>query len=240
MMTPEELSALQAKVLEQFKNGQPLFGKDGAFAPLLESFINSALESEMDVHLDDSERATGNKRNGKRSKKVKSSSGDLEIITPQDRHSSFEPQLVKKRQLVLAENLAPQIIGLYGNGMSLRDISSHIKEMYNMEISASVLSEITDRVIPQVKAWQSRTLESVYPIVWLDAMYYKVREEGQVKTRCVYNVLAINTSGRKDLIGMYVGEIEGAKFWLQILTDLKNRGVEDILIACTVPLRQTT
>jgi len=233
MMTPEEISSLQAKAIEQFKNGTPLLGKDGAFAPMLKQFIESALEAEMSAHLDGQQRELGNKRNGKRSKIIKSEFGELEIATPQDRQSSFEPQLVKKRQTILADNLAPKIISLYGNGMSLRDISSHIKEMYDMDISHDVLSQITDRVIPEVKAWQSRPLEPVYPIVWLDAMFYKVRDGGQVQTRSVYNVLALDMSGRKHLIGMYVSESEGAKFWLQVLTDLKNRGVEDILIACT-------
>jgi putative transposase len=233
MMTPEEIAEMQTKAIEQFKNGTPLLGKEGAFAPMLKQFIESALEAEMSAHLDDSERERGNKRNGRRSKTIKSEFGELEIETPQDRQSNFEPQLVKKRQVILADNLAPKIIGLYGNGMSLRDISSHIEEIYDMQISHDVLSQITDRVIPEVKAWQSRALDAVYPIVWLDAMFYKVREDGRVQTRSVYNVLAIDMSGRKHLIGMYVAQTEGAKFWLQVLTDLRNRGVNDILIACT-------
>ena len=237
MMTPEEIAAMQAQAVEQFKNGSPLLGKDGAFAPLLKQFIESALEAEMSEHLDEDQRGLGNKRNGKRSKTIKSEFGELEIRTPQDRQSSFDPQLVKKRQVILADNLAPKIIGLYGNGMSLRDISKHIHEMYDMEISASVLSDITDRIIPDVKAWQARPLDTVYPIVWMDAMFYKVKEDGKVKTRSVYNVLAVNLTGRKELIGMYVAQTEGAKFWLQVLTDLKNRGLEDILIACTDNLK---
>lgn len=237
MMTPEEIEALQSKALEQFKNGTPLLGKDGAFAPMLKQFIESALEAEMSAHLDEGQRELGNKRNGKRSKTIKSEFGEVEINTPQDRQSSFEPQLIKKRQTILADSLAPKIIGLYGNGMSLRDISKHIHEMYDMEISASVLSEITDRIIPDVKAWQARPLDCVYPIVWMDAMFYKVKDEGRVKTRSVYNVLAVNTTGRKELIGIYVAQAEGSKFWLQVLTDLKNRGVEDILIACTDNLK---
>lgn len=231
-MTSEEFKAMQAKALEQLKTGQSLTGKDGVFAPLLKQFLESALEAEIDVYLDDSERLKGNKRNGRRSKTVKTSTGELEISTPEDRHSSFEPQLIKKRQTILAENLAPKIIGLYGKGMSLRDISEQIHEMYDVKISASVLSEITDRIIPEVKQWQSRSLDRLYPIVWMDAMFYKVRQEGKIATRCVYNILAIDIHGRKDLIGMYISEHEGAKLWLQILTDLKNRGVEDILITC--------
>jgi transposase-like protein len=231
-MESKEFKEMQAKALEQLRSGQSLTGKDGVFAPLLKQFIETALEAEMSTHLDDVERIAGNKRNGKKSKTLKTGSGEIEISTPQDRNSNFEPQLVKKRETVLADNLAPKIIGLYGLGMSFRDMRSHIKEMYDVEISHSTLSEITDRVIPQVKAWQCRPLESLYTIVWLDAMHYKVRDEGRVVSRAVYNVLAINKEGRKELIGMYVSESEGANFWLGVLTDLKARGVDDILIAC--------
>src|SRR5690554_5231972 len=203
----------------------------GAFAPMLKEFLEEALEAEMEEHLS-KERAQGNKRNGKGSKTVKSSSGELEIQTPQDRHSSFEPEIVRKRQRILADNLEDKIIGLYGLGTSLRDISAHIQEMYDTEISTSVLSEITDRIVPKVKAWQSRPLESIYCIVWLDAMFYKVREEGKVVHKALYNVLGVNKEGRKEVLGMYVSESEGANFWLGVLTDLQNRGVEDILIAC--------
>ncbi|WP_175550029.1 transposase, partial [Mariniphaga anaerophila] len=184
-MESKKFKAMRDKALEQLRSGRSLTGKDGVFAPLLKEFIESALEAEMSTHLDDFERLSGNKRNGKKSKTLKTDSGEIEITTPQDRNSSFEPQLVKKRETVLADNLAPKIIGLYGLGMSFRDISNHIKEMYDVEISHSTLSEITDRVIPQVKAWQSRPLESLYPIVWLDAMHYKVRDEGRVVSRAV-------------------------------------------------------
>ena len=232
-MTQEEINQLQQKALEQFKSGKSLFGKDGAFAPMLKQFLESALESEMDEHLSEEERQSGNKRNGKGKKTIKSASGSFEIETPQDRQSSFEPQIIKKRETILADNLQDKIIGLYGLGMSLRDISSHIKEMYDSDISHTVLSQITDRIIPEVKAWQNRPLESVYCIVWLDAMHYKVRVEGKVEHRALYNILGVNTSGIKEILGMYVSESEGANFWLQVLTDLHNRGLKDILIACT-------
>lgn len=231
-MKSQEFKEMQAKALEQLRTGQSLTGKDGVFAPLLKQFIESALEAELATHLDENERLVGNKRNGKKSKTLKTGSGDIEIFTPQDRLSNFEPQLVKKRETVLADNLAPKIIGLYGLGMSFRDISNHIKEMYDVEISHSTLSEITERIIPQVKAWQSRPLDPLYTIVWLDAMHYKVRDEGRVVNRAVYNVLGIDKEGKKELIGMYISESEGANFWLNVLTDLKARGVEDILIAC--------
>jgi putative transposase len=233
MEKSEDYKELQALALAQLRSGQSLTGKGGAFAPLLKEFIESALKAEMDVHLDDQERKLGNKKNGKGIKTLKTSSGSITIETPQDRLSNFEPQLVKKRETVLAENLAPQIISLYGRGLSFRDISKHIEEMYDMEISHATLSEITERVIPQVKEWQNRPLESLYTIVWMDAMHYKVRSEGTVVSRAVYNILALNKAGFKELIGMYISESEGANFWLTVLTDLKARGVKDILIACT-------
>ncbi len=236
-MTQEELNELQKKALEQFKTGKPLFGKDGAFAPMLKQFLESALEAEMNDHLDEQKRDQGNKRNGKGKKTIKSSTGSFDIETPQDRQSSFDPQIVKKRETVLADNLQDKIIGLYGLGMSLRDISAHIKEMYDTEISHTLLGQITDRIIPQVKAWQNRPLEPVYCIVWLDAMHYKVRSEGKVEHKALYNILGVNAAGMKEVLGMYVSESEGANFWLQVLTDLHNRGLKDILIACTDNLR---
>lgn len=232
-----EYLAMRDLALGQLRSGKSLTGEGGVFAPIIKEFLESALSAEMEGHLDEEERGYGNKRNGRSSKTLKTSSGAITIETPQDRHSTFNPQIVKKRETILADNLAPQIIGLYGKGMSLRDIASHIKEMYDVEISAMTLSEITDRIIPQVKEWQNRPLDEVYPIVWLDAMHYKVRDGGKVVSRAVYNILAINKEGRKELIGMYISESEGANFWLSVLTDLKNRGVNDILISCTDNLK---
>jgi transposase-like protein len=231
-MEPTEINQMQALALKQLLNGQSLTGKDGVFAPLLKKFLEAALEAEMSGHLDESQRSKGNKRNGKKSKTVKTLGGEFEILTPQDRHSSFEPQLIRKRETILAENLAPQIIALYGLGNSFRDISNHIKKMYDVDVSHSTLSEITDRVIPLVKEWQNRALDELYPIVWMDAMHFKIKHEGRVVSRAVYNILAINTKGYKEVIGIYVSESEGAKFWLNVLTDLKSRGVKDILISC--------
>lgn len=239
-MTKTEQQELEKKALEQFMTGKSLFGKDGAFAPMLKSFIEKALEAEMESHLSDTERSKGNKRNGKSRKTVKSSEGTFELEVPTDRQSNFEPELVKKRQTILAENLSDKIIGLYGLGTSLRDISSHIKEMYDTDISHTVLSQITDKIIPEIKAWQSRPLESMYCIVWLDAMHYKVRVDGKVVHRALYNILGINKAGCKEVLGMYISESEGANFWLQVLTDLQNRGLEDILIACTDNLKGFT
>lgn len=232
-MSTQEKETLKEKALRQFKNGEPLFGKKGAFAPILKEFLEEALEAEMEGYLADEGREAGNKRNGKGRKTVKTSHGEVDIETPQDRHSSFEPQIIEKRHRILADNLEKQIIAMYGLGNSLRDIQEHIQEMYDTEISTNILSEITDRVVPRVKEWQSRPLEPVYCIVWLDAMRFKVREEGKVKHKALYNILGINKEGKKEILGMYVSESEGANFWLQVLTDLNSRGVKDILIACT-------
>jgi putative transposase len=229
---PFDYELAKQQVKGQLRSGKSLFSKGGAFAPLLQEMLNSILEGELEAHLDAEQRSLGNRKNGKGSKVLKTSVGSIEVNTPRDRLSSFEPEIVKKRETIMAQNLEDKIIGLYGLGMSLRDISSHIKEAYDTDISATTLSTITDKVIPLVKEWQQRPLESLYCIVWLDAMYYKVKEEGRTQTRCVYNILGINKDGRKDVLGMYVSQSEGANFWLGVLTDLRQRGVEDILIAC--------
>ena len=227
-----EYEQMKQKALEQLRSGKSLYGKDGAFAPLLKSFLDSALEAELESHLDEAERSTGNRRNGKTSKEVRTSSGTISIETPRDRTSSFEPELIRKRETILAESLESKILGMYGLGMSLRDISRHIKDMYDTDISHATLSAITDKIIPEVKEWQSRPLEELYTIVWLDAMHYKVKEDHRMVSHAVYNILGIDRHGRKELIGMYVSQSEGANFWLSVLTDLQNRGVQDILIAC--------
>lgn len=221
------------KALEQLKSGRPLLGKEGALAPLFKSFLEAALEAELENHLEENKAGDPNRRNGHGSKQLRTSEGSMQLSTPRDRSGTFEPEIVKKRQTILADNLEHKIIGLYGLGMSLRDISAHIKEMYDTDISHNVLSEITDRVIPAVKLWQSQGLDAVYTITWLDAMYYKVKDDtGHIVTRCLYNVLGIDLEGRKHILGIYVSQSEGAKFWLTVLTDLHQRGVRDILIAC--------
>lgn len=229
---PFDYEVAKQKLREQFRTGQSLFGKGGAFAPLLQEMLNSMLEGEIEGHLDDDERDAGNRKNGKSKKLVKTSSGTIEVTTPRDRAGSFEPEIVKKRETIMAQSLEDKIIGLYGLGTSLRDISAHIKETYDTDISATTLSTITDKVIPLVKEWQQRPLEDLYCIVWLDAMHYKVKEDGKTQTRCVYNILGINSEGKKEVLGMYVSQSEGANFWLGVITDLQLRGVKDILIAC--------
>jgi putative transposase len=213
--------------------GKPLNGEKGIFAPLLKHFLEAALAGEMDSHLQESkQQGEPNRRNGKAIKRVKSLSGEFDLETSRDRTGTFEPLILPKRQIIITEELEDKVIALYGRGVSTRDISDYIKEMYQMDISATQLSSITDKVIPALNEWRTRPLQSVYAFVYLDCMHYKVRENGRVVTRAIYNILGVDLGGKKDLIGMYVSESEGAKFWLSVITDLKNRGVEDILIAC--------
>lgn len=225
-----DYASIQQKALEQFRSGKSLLGKGGAFAPLFKQFLEAALEAELEEHLKQSEE--DNRKNGRVNKTIKTGDGQFELTTSRDRNGSFEPQLVKKRETILADSLQERIIGMYGLGMSLRDISTHIKEMYDMEISHDTLSGIIERILPVIREWQSRPLEEVYPIVWMDAIHYKVREDGKVKSRAIYNTLAVNKEGKKDLLGLYVSENEGANFWLGVLTDLQSRGLKDMLIVC--------
>ena len=207
---------------------------------MLKHFLEAALEGEMAAHLREEKSVdapSANRRNGKARKQVKSLSGEFELQTPRDREGSFEPQVVGKRQVIISEGLEEKVIALYAMGNSFRDISRHIQELYGMALSATQLSEITDKVMPAMNQWRVRPLDSLYCFLYLDCMHYKVRSEGKVVARAVYNVLGINQQGRKELIGMYVSESEGAKFWLSVLSDLKARGVEDVLIACVDGLK---
>ena len=233
-----DFESIKNKAIEQLKAGKPLLGKDGAFAPLLESILNAALEGEMDAHLTEEERQMGNRRNGKMQKQVQTPLGEVTVSTPRDRNSSFDPQFIKKRETILAEGVADRIIGLYAMGNSTREISDWMEENLGNRVSADTISSITDRVLPEIKAWRSRNLDPVYPIVWLDAIHYKVMDDrGCAISRAIYHVLAIDKEGRKDLLGMYISKNEGANFWLNVLTDLQNRGVRDILIACVDGLK---
>jgi len=229
-----DYKAFQAKVLEQIKSGKPLLGKDGAFAPLLEDILNAALEGEMDAHMNEEERSLGNRRNGYTPKQVQTQLGEVTVHTPRDRESRFEPEFIKKRERILADGVADRIIGLYALGNSTREISDWMEENLGNRVSAETISSITDRVLPEIQSWRSRPLDSLYPVVWMDAIHYKVMDEkNRPVTRAIYNVLGIDRNGYKDLLGMYISKSEGANFWLSVLTDLQSRGVSDILIACT-------
>jgi putative transposase len=220
----------ESEAISQLRSGKPLEGKDGVLAPLIKRLVEASLSGELEAHLDQD--SSSNRRNGKMSKRVKTGFGTVDIDTPRDRNSSFEPQILAKRQTVLGEALDHKVISMYGKGMSYADICTHLEDLYGLLVSPASLSTITNKVLEDVKAWQNRTLESVYPIVWLDAIHYKVKEQGTIKTKAVYCVIGLNRDGVKDLLGLYIGENEGARFWLQVLTDIQNRGVKDIFIAC--------
>ena len=220
------------KAAEQLREGKtPITGKDGIFTPLIKQIVEAALEGEMDAHLEETREEKKNRRNGRTQKNLKSSLGGIEISAPRDRDGSFTPQTVEKRQTFLPQDLEDKIIGLYGLGMSYRDIQKHLSEMYGLSISDGKLNAITDRIIPEIRDWQSRPLERLYAIVWMDAIHFKIREDGRVITKAVYTVLGVNMRGMKEILGLYVGYNESATFWLQVLSDLKERGLEDILIA---------
>jgi len=218
------------KALEAIQNGQSLLGKEGILNPLIKQLTEAALEGEIDSHL--AREITVNRRNGKSKKTIKSLNGNFELHTPRDRTGTFSPQLVKKHQTTISDEIEGKIIGLYGLGMSYKDISSHLQEMYGLEVSSGTLTAVTDKILQTVKEWQARPLESIYPILWLDAIHYKIRENGRVQGHAVYTILGVNLEGKKEVLGLYLSENEGARFWLQVLTDLSNRGVSDILIAC--------
>ena len=219
----------EKEAIEKLKNGKELGGKDGVLGPMLKRLLEAAMEGELDAHLKDTD--TPNRRNGKMGKKLKTGFGSIEVNTPRDRNSSFEPQILPKRQTTLGASLDHKVLSLYGIGMSYADICAHLEELYGVTTSPATLSAITDRVIDEVKAWQGRPLESVYPFVWLDAIHYKVKENGGIRSKAVYCMLGVNREGIKELLGMYVGENEGARFWLSVISDLQNRGVKDIIIA---------
>ncbi|MBF2754997.1 MAG: IS256 family transposase [Gammaproteobacteria bacterium AqS3] len=217
------------EALKAVQSGQAITGKDGVLAPLVKQLTEAALEGELDSHL--AEDVTGNRRNGKSKKTVKSTSGEFELETPRDRAGTFEPQLVKKHQRTVSDEIEAKILSMFGVGLSYADIASQVEELYGISVSTATISTITDKLIDQVKAWQARPLDTLYPFVWLDAIHYKIRHKGRYQTKAVYTVLALNMDGKKEVLGLYLSESEGATFWLSVLTDLSNRGVEDILIA---------
>jgi putative transposase len=229
---PFDFDAFVKQAGEQLRSGKPLVGAEGVFTPLLKRVIEASLEGELDAHLKAGKKAGGNRRNGHTQKNIQSSLGGFEVFSPRDRDASFEPQTVAKRQRVISEDMDQKILSLYGMGLSYCDIQKHLKDIYDFDISDGTLTAITDRIIPAIKEWQNRVLESVYPVVWLDAIHFKVRQDGVVKTRAIYSILAVSTEGQKEVIGIYFGENEGAAFWRSVLSDLKNRGVADICIAC--------
>ena len=218
----EAVKALQA--------GKKLNGKEGVLTSLIKQLSEAALQAELEQHLADEQEP--NRKNGSSTKTIKSSVGNFELDTPRDRAGSFEPQLVKKNQTSFSDEIEQKILSMFSMGMSYRDINKHIEDMYGMSVSAGTLSAITDTLIPELKAWQQRPLDSHYPIVWLDAIHYKVKENGRYISKAVYTLLGLTIQGKKEILGLHLSENEGANYWLSVLTDLNNRGVKDICIAC--------
>ena len=225
-------SEFQKEAIDKLKSGQSLTGKDGILTPLIKEILEAALDGEMESHLADcKDQELSNRRNGKLKKTVKTGTGSFELETPRDRDGSFEPEIVRKRQTVLNESLDNKVLSLYALGMSYEAITDHLAEMYGLEISPAKISLITDKLMPVITEWRNRPLEEVYPIVFLDAIHFKVREEGKVRSKAFYSILGVGVDGRKDILGMYFSENEGSHFWLGVLNDIRARGVEDILIA---------
>lgn len=219
----------KAEAIQRLKDGKGLVGAEGAFTPLIKSFLEEAMEGEIEEHL--ANQTGKNRKNGKGSKKVRTSQGMVTVNTPRDRASTFNPKILPKRTKNLPNDIERQIFALYARGSSYGDIRDFLEDMYGVEISPATISRVTDKIIPQIDEWRNRPLESVYPFVFMDAIHFKVREQGRVVTKAVYCVIGVNQEGFKDLLGLYIGQRESAKFWMQVMTDLQNRGVEDILIA---------
>jgi putative transposase len=233
------------ELIKDYKDPEDLLGESGLLKELTKALLERAMESELTHDLGyekndkGSLKATSNRRNGKSSKRVQSKHGEIELKVPRDREAEYEPQIVKKHQKRF-DGFDDTIISLYTKGLSTREIRDHLEEIYGVEVSPALISSVTDSVMEDVRGWQERPLEAVYPIVYLDALRVKMRVDGTVTNRCVYIALGVNLSGKKEVLGLWSSENEGAKFWLSVLTELKNRGLEDIFIACVDGLKGFT
>jgi len=230
--------ALEARLKAHLSSKEPLLGEGSPFSELLQGLVDQMLEGEMEDFLD-TEQIDGkqNKRNGHTSKQVLSEVGALQIKTPRDRNGDFNPELIAKRQQELSSGLDSQILALYAQGNSIEDVRRLLLEIYGVSISSGKISQITDKVLPEIQRWRTRELERFYSIVYLDAVHFKVRYEGRYESRAFYTVYSVNWGGKRDLLGLYVQGNEGANRWGLILEDLKSRGVEDILVMCTDNLK---
>lgn len=237
-LTPEVLQQLEND-LSKAKTFEDLMGKNGAIKKLLKHTLENMMAAELTEHLGYEKHTTTNNdnaRNGSSSKTIMTDTDRIQLKIPRDRNSEFEPVVVKKHQRALGP-IEDKIISMYARGMSTRDIQSHIEEIYGLEVSPTMVSNITEKVSSMVEEWQNRPLEALYPIVYFDAIHYKVRDNGRVVSKAAYTCLGIDLQGQKDMLGLWIGEAEGASFWLSVLTELKNRGVQDILIACVDGLK---
>jgi putative transposase len=233
------------ELIRDYKNPEDLLGENGLLKQLTKALLERAMEAELTHELGyeksdkSSVKENGNRRNGTTPKTVKSKHGEIELSIPRDRQSEFEPVIIKKHQRRF-DGFDDAILSLYSRGMSTRDIKAHLEEIYGVEISPDLISSVTEAVIEEVREWQTRPLEAVYPIVYLDALRVKIRYEGTVQNRCIYLAIGVNVEGKKETLGLWTAESEGAKFWLGVLTELNNRGVKDIFIACVDGLKGFT
>jgi len=228
-MTTKQPTFDMEAALRDLRAGKDLTGKDGLLTPLIKQLTESAIQAELEAHLQAD--ATPNRKNGHTPKTIKSPAGAFELNTPRDRAGSFEPQLVKKHQTHLTDELERKIIALFALGNSYQDIRGHIQDLYGIALSNGTLNAVTDKLLPELQVWRERDLEAIYPIVWLDAIHYKIKENGRYISKAIYTILGLNIEGKKELLGLYLSDQEGAHHWLAVLTDLHNRGVKDILIA---------
>ncbi len=239
-LTPEMIQQLESD-LSKAKTYEDLMGKNGAIKKLIKSSLENLLETELTEHLGYDKNSpegnnSGNNRNGKTYKTIKTDEGQIELTIPRDRNATFDPIIVKKYEKTLGP-IEDKIISMYSKGMTTRDIQSHVEELYGLEVSPTTISNITDSIVVHAKEWQNRPLAEIYPIVFFDAIHYKVREDGKVVSKAAYTCLALDLEGKKDMLGIWVGESEGANYWLGIMTELRNRGVQDILIAAVDGLK---
>lgn len=212
--------------------GKPLFGEEGIFTDLLQQMVDASLKGELDAMLSSESQESANRRNGYKNKQIRSSGGSLTIRTPRDRDGKYEPILVKNWERELHTGMDEIIISLYAKGMSVSDVHDTIRKIYGVEISESVISSVTNRVLPEITEWQNRPLNSCYVVLYMDGIYYKVRDEGSFRTRVIHTCYGIDTEGNRDILGLYVGPSEGSGNWGLIMEDLRRRGVEDVLFCC--------
>jgi transposase-like protein len=236
-----ELVKLADSLLANYQKPEDLIGENGLLKQLTKMLVERALETEMSEHLGHGKseavtNATGNTRNGHSAKTLQGEFGELPLDIPRDRQGAFEPKLVERHQTRWT-GFDDKIISLYARGLSVREIQGHLEEMYGTEVSPTLISAVTDAVSQEVKIWQARPLDALYPIVYLDCIHVKVRDSGAVRTKAVYLAIGVNMEGHKEVLGLWIAQIEGAKFWLQVVTELKTRGVQDIFIACVDGLK---
>ena len=238
MATPDELLD---ELMKNYKKPEDLIGENGLLKQLTKALVERAMKAEMSAHLgyeknDPAGKNTGNSRNGNSKKTIKGEFGNLDITVPRDRNSTFEPVIIPKGETRFT-GFDDKIISMYARGMTTRDIQGHLQDMYGVEVSPTLVSQVTDAITEEITLWQNRPLEEVYPIMYLDAVRVKVRHNGAVINKAVYLAVGVMMDGQKDVLGLWVAETEGAKFWLQVVTELSNRGVKDIFIACVDGLK---